>query len=979
MDTAFVARENELARLHLWLDQAVQGQGTSCFLVGSAGSGKSTLFQHFAHEAEAKHEGLLTVSGMCDAASAMQDAYLPFRDLLNVLTGSDPRSKPVTGESRRRLDSFVKHACEALLEFGPDLIGSFVPFAKVLAKMSAWGLARTPAMKRLRALGEKAPLSDLGAVNQSQLVEQYVNYLHRVSAQAPLLLFVDDLQWCDQASAGLLFRLVRRLGDARILLVAAFRPEEIAARQSGARHHLDKVFTEIKRYQGDVWLDLDQARVRTGRAFVDDLLDSEANLLDEKFRAEFYARTGGHPLFSVELLRYLKESGALRTDVNGRWMAAEPLSWDHLPTRVEGLIEERIARLDDTLRQYATVGSVEGELFTAEVVAEVAGNEARAVVAGLSGAMQREHMLITSDEVQRLSGHRLSRYRFVHNLIRTYLYEGLDEAERSYLHEDVGTALEALYGTQADLVAVQLARHFMLAGLPERAFHWHRRSGELAASRFAHDVAIEAFSAALDAAPANDPGLCFELLAQREQSLNMLGDRTRQRADLDRMAQLAEQSGNPEHRVSVLLRRGWFEQDRSEFAAAAAVARDLLTMLPELTPTKPEEGAARLADVRLLLCKALWHMGDLAEALRHGESALEIAETMASPAHSARIRLFLGMMHYRSDNSEGARACFEEALRGARQSNDRRLEAAALNTLGIVETNPQAARRAYEEALAIARAVGDRKSEGDLLTNIAEGFHNEGDYAQAITRGADALAVIRDIEDRRNEAIALLNLGESYRLVGQYAQSLDLAKQALDLARAIHFPFIAMHALENMSDSALPTGDAQDALSYALEALDLATQLNDAKKTRNVLLCCAAALLQLEQLDEAEAAYRQAGETTKGTSDEADAERCTVAAALADLLVRRNTPAARAEAQQLAEELVTLLLRWNDPFANPIPAACYASVAGVLEHLSHPQAAEWRTRARDLLTLRASWISDRALRESFLHNVPAHAALLATA
>ena len=158
---------------------------------------------------------------------------------------------------------------------------------------------------------------------------------------------------------------------------------------------------------------------------------------------------------------------------------------------MEGVIEERIGRLEHDLRQMLTVGSVEGEDFTAEVVARVQAAETRGLIQRLSGELERQHRLVRARGVRRLDpvGQRLSLYRFQHNLFQKYLYNELDEAERAYLHEDVGNALEALYGDQVDEIVVQLARHFEQAGIAEKATSYLARAGRQAAARFANEEA----------------------------------------------------------------------------------------------------------------------------------------------------------------------------------------------------------------------------------------------------------------------------------------------------------------------------------------------------------------------------------------------------------------------------------------------------------------------------------------------------------
>ena len=76
----------------------------------------------------------------------------------------------------------------------------------------------------------------------------------------PLLLLLDDLQWSDVASIGLLFHLGRRLAGHRILILGAYRPEEVAAGREGQPHPLQPVVLEFQRTWGAVQVDLAQAR-----------------------------------------------------------------------------------------------------------------------------------------------------------------------------------------------------------------------------------------------------------------------------------------------------------------------------------------------------------------------------------------------------------------------------------------------------------------------------------------------------------------------------------------------------------------------------------------------------------------------------------------------------------------------------------------------------------------------------------------------
>jgi tetratricopeptide (TPR) repeat protein len=219
--------------------------------------------------------------------------------------------------------------------------------------------------------------------------------------------------------------------------------------------------------------------------------------LSPAFGEALYRHTQGHALFTVEMLRGLQERGDLVQDTDGFWVEGAPVQWAQLPARVEGIIGERLGRLPAALYEMLKVACVMGDEFIAEVVAQVLKAEEREVVRQSSGVLDKQHHLVRSQGGQRLDSQRLSHYRFQHILVQSYLYQTVDEAERAYLHEDVGYGLEQLYAGQTDVVAVHLARHFREAGLTAKALDYSQQAGEQAARRWANQEAVQFFNDAL--------------------------------------------------------------------------------------------------------------------------------------------------------------------------------------------------------------------------------------------------------------------------------------------------------------------------------------------------------------------------------------------------------------------------------------------------------------------------------------------------
>ncbi|MBE9479283.1 MAG: AAA family ATPase, partial [Chloroflexi bacterium] len=382
----FVARERELDVLESFLQNAVEGKGGMVFVTGGPGRGKTALLEEFGRQAIDRYPDILVVGGECSAYRGIGDPYLPFRRVMAMLTGeveTEWASGAINQEDALRLWKTMPTIARVIVEYGPDLIDVFVPGRDLMARVNV--AVDTPSSWR-EQLGKlvQRDRSETPDIEQRDLFEQYVHVLKSVAVEYPLVIILDDMQWADGASLNLLFHLGRRLEGERILIVGAFRPEEVALGRGDGPHPLEKILAEFKRQFGEIEVDLGKTGADESRHFVDAYIDSESNRLSPDFRAALFVHTEGHPLFTVELLRNLQERDDIVQDSKGAWVETGELDWSVLPARVEGVIEERISRLEDELKETLTVASVEGVDFTAQIVARVREVKERALIRQLS-------------------------------------------------------------------------------------------------------------------------------------------------------------------------------------------------------------------------------------------------------------------------------------------------------------------------------------------------------------------------------------------------------------------------------------------------------------------------------------------------------------------------------------------------------------------------------------------------------------------
>jgi DNA-binding SARP family transcriptional activator len=763
----FVARERELAQLHAFLSGTLAGRGQVIFVTGGPGRGKTALLDAFTRQAMASHPTLLVASGNCNAlpGAAYSDAgdpYLPFRDVMAMLTG-DVETKwdagTVTREHAQRLWAAVPSVIEALLSHGPHLLDVLIPGEALLSRAVIAGQGKAPWLPRLRRQIRRPAASSAG-VEQSYLFQQATNVLRVVAQEQPLLLILDDLQWADTASISLLFHLGRRLAaaDSRVLIACAYRPEEVALAVSTAgtsqkqRHSLARVLSEFKRIFGDAWLDLGQPDREESRRFVDALLDSEANRLPGEFREALFLRTEGHPLFTIELLRAMKGRGDLRKDKRGRWISGPTLDWEVLPARVEAVIAERIDRLDPELRQILAVASVEGEVFTALVVAEVLNLPERPLLHRLSQELARRHRLVIEQEEVESSQRRMSRYRFGHILFQDYVYRRLGPGERRLVHGDVAAALECLHDGQLDGMAVQLAHHFDRAGDHDRCLRYLILAAERASRLYANEEATAHYTRAIEVAERVSP-------------------------DASSLAKLHRGRGLAHETL------GEFDQARADYRTSLQFAR---------------AASKRRVEWRALVdLGRLWTARDYSRAYDRFQDALELAHRTDDPAILAESLNWMGNWHLNQESPLPAVAHHEQALETFQQLGDSRGMASTLDLLGIASLlggDLTACTGYYGRAIQLFRELGDQPRLGSSLTGRG---HASGATYASLTEVSPATPVNprQDFEEANRiageigslagEAWVCWSVGEFEIVQGRYGQALEAIRSGLEISTQI--------------------------------------------------------------------------------------------------------------------------------------------------------------------------------------------------
>ncbi|MFN8468392.1 MAG: AAA family ATPase [Caldilineaceae bacterium] len=295
-----------------------------------------------------------------------------------------------------------------------------------------------------------------------------------LGAASPLLLLVDDLQWCDQETLEWLRFLLRFDPNARLLVLGTARSEEIAANPAltGLLRALQSAGQLHEIVLGPLGTtDVASLAARIGRH---ELAAAEAMHL--------FRESDGVPLFVVELVRAGLDPATREPE---QWREFAPVAprapaAHSLPPKLYAVIAGRLEQLSSTAREVAAVAATSGRAFTPRVLARAAGKDEETVIDALEELWQRR---IISEQGP-------NAYDFSHDKLRDVAYGEISPIQRRRLHGRVAQALEEIHTDDLEAISSQLAVHYDLAGEAETAARHYRQASVVARRLLAYEEAI---------------------------------------------------------------------------------------------------------------------------------------------------------------------------------------------------------------------------------------------------------------------------------------------------------------------------------------------------------------------------------------------------------------------------------------------------------------------------------------------------------
>jgi DNA-binding SARP family transcriptional activator len=586
----FTGRSMELAQIQ----QAVQS-GQLALIEGAPGIGKTRLAEAFL----AEYSGIVLVG----VARELEQS-LPYQ--------------PIVGALRELLHSPAWPALRAALDLEPIWLAEA---ARLLPE-----LATPPG----------APPPAGGRPDETRLWEALARLFVALARVQPVALFIDDIQWADATSLGLIgYVLQRRSERTPLSLIATTRPVE-------PRTPLATLTAALLR-EGRL------ERLSLNRLAPDETM-ALARSLSPQFAvplANWLERNAeGNPFILRELVRHARAGGILTAEgaLNLSALSAEPV----VPQTVYSLIAGRLAWLSEPARRVLDAAVAAGREFEFEVAARAAALSETAALDALDELRALRLVAPLPD----------GRYHFDHSLTMEVAYREVGEPRHRLLHRRVAEAMEQLHRDQLDALAGRIAAHFAEGGAPERAATYALRAGHQAAQVAAWAEAIGFFEQALTGTSG----------AQRLAALMALGEAHLQAGASARAAERFREA------------RAAARMPADAIAATLALARSLIPqgryseVIDLVRPLDASADPTEAATALFLWGTALSIEGaDLtgaAERLHAAETLVHTRPGGGDPGTLAQIRFELGSVAAQQGDLDRALEQYHAAMRVADAAPD---------------------------------------------------------------------------------------------------------------------------------------------------------------------------------------------------------------------------------------------------------------------------------------------------------------------
>ncbi len=795
--TDLIGRDTELEKIKKSVEDLKNSNGSTQFIIGSTGIGKTRLANEVKNLSHSK--GFDFIKGMCNV-----EEYKPYKPF------------------REALDKFIK--CGREIDTDSNMI--------------------VDSSKKGVSIDNKEMFD---ALKKSTFFET-TQYLKKLSSNRPLVIFLDDLQWADKGSLNLLDYMTDRLQDDPVLFICTYRPGDVTKKhplkETTRRMSRKKTFNKIK---------LNPLK----KDDISDLIEKITDMCDipESFVDYMQEKTNGNPLFIKESIKQMLEENMIDAE-----KCEFPDSSDIIliPDLIENVIERRIVHFNDDTRKILQLGSVIGKKVPFDLLVEASDMDELELLDHIDTLIDSNiwfeesqddsfsfsHDLIV-DTIYKGTGRWLERkllHKKIGNAIELlyenklenkystlayhfkkgenfsksfdYYIKSAEEAEKVYAQEDAIEKYKESLKVSSNTEEIDDKDLFYSM---EKLADAYSITGKYEDSR-------ENFKQALSkASNQEEKKRIYRKIAQtwvdqgeyeRAESIIKKGLNIEE----ERVESKPKKENSPET-CRLLSKKGWVKRRKGEYEKAHEIFKKELEMAEELNDKKP-------------LSQAYHDLGTSAKSnknyqdgIKYLKKAVEIKEELDDKKGLSRSLNNLGVTYYQIGNYDESLEYFEESYDIDKEIGRKIGLGRSLHNIGLLYQNKgelEKSEKYYNESLKIKSKIGDRQGLSRVENSLGLLEKEKGRFDKAIKHLNNCMEISENIDDYFSLSMSLNNAAEIYIEKGDLDKGKELTERSYEIAKDINNKIRKSHCLNNFGMISRLKGDTKESVEQHKKGIDIA-------------------------------------------------------------------------------------------------------------------------------------------------------------
>jgi len=617
------------------------------------------------------------------------------------------------------------------------------------------------------------------------LFDTITKLMDLISERIPLAVLFDDLHWASESTMDLLHFLLKSK-KSWYPIFGTYRTEEIRQTPFSEKVGLmgrEKLYREIPLETLD-------------RNTTEEMIAMIMNYRVSPSLLEFiYRESGGNPFFIEEILKEMKESGAIYIDEKG-YKLDKGVNF-LIPKTIEDTINHKLTLIGKNLREVINIAALIGKDFKFSLlhsITELNEGELYDLLDQLKGLQ----FLIEKE------GHI---YSFKEDVFRQVIVDKILTGTRRRLHEKIACTIERMLRDSVEKFE-QLAYHYHHSGNKKKVVEFAEKAGNHAIFVYAHKEAIRFYNWALEGEMKNDQrgkiwrkiGSEFAIKGEYERSiqsfkeaLNIIKDSKEKASIYKELGRTYEQMGNYKMALSNLRKaRKTYVNRQEKYSCDPDMAWIYMEMGKEKSAVRsalrakekidkgrfPKEYSVALNTLATISLRR----GKNNRAIKLYDEARRIREEIGYKEGVGSIYVNMAGVYLNTHHPDKAEECFKKGLELYRNTGFKEGEITTLYNLGILEMRRNDLNRAENyllKALEMEEWVGGIKNKVLLLKQLGYILLIKGSQKNALDRYRLAEEEAKKTESPETLVRMYASLVTVYL---EYFQNTEKAKQYLKKA-----------------------------------------------------------------------------------------------------------------------------------------------------------------------------------------------------